>query len=110
MHTKEITAAEAKIRADAGAVLVDVRTSEEFAEVHAEGAKHLPLDSLSRESLLGIAPGPDAEILFICKSGGRSRHACEKMAQVGFTNLINVRGGTSAWLEAGLPSKTGPKN
>lgn len=107
MHVKEITVNEAKNRAEGGAFLVDVRTDAEYSEVHAQGAAHLPLDRLSREALLAIIPSPEAEVLFICKSGGRSRQACEKMAQVGFTNLVNVRGGTGAWLEAGLPSSSG---
>ena len=52
----------------------------------------------------------DSEPLYvICKSGGRSRQACEKFIKAGFTNVVNVEGGTTACIEAGLPVVRGKK-
>ena len=39
----------------------------------------------------------------ICRSGGRGRRACEAFQAAGFTNVVNVEGGTLAWQRAGLP-------
>ena len=45
----------------------------------------------------------------ICRSGGRGRQACEKFLQAGFSNVVNVEGGTTACVEAGLPVVRGRK-
>jgi rhodanese-related sulfurtransferase len=39
----------------------------------------------------------------ICRSGNRARQACEKLIAAGYTNVVNVEGGTQAWEQAGLP-------
>ena len=48
-------------------------------------------------------------LYFICKSGGRSAKAVEKMIAAGFTNVVSVDGGTDAWTAAGLPVERGKK-
>ena len=45
----------------------------------------------------------------ICRSGSRSTKACEAFVKAGFTNIVNVEGGTSAWDAAGLPVNRGQK-
>ena len=45
----------------------------------------------------------------ICQMGGRSKQACEKFHAAGFANVVNVEGGTAAWVEAGLPVVRGNK-
>ena len=45
----------------------------------------------------------------ICKSGGRGRQACEQLIAAGFSNVVNVDGGTQAWDAAGLPVMRGKK-
>ena len=84
--------------------LIDVRTPAEYAEVHAEGARLIPLDVLDPKAVMSDRNGSANEPLFvICKSGGRSAKAVEKFRAAGFTNVISVEGGTSAWEQAGLP-------
>ena len=84
--------------------LIDVRTPAEYAEVHAEGAKLFPLDVLDPKAVMSDRNGSSREPLFvICKTGGRSAKAVEKFRAAGFTNVISVEGGTSAWEQAGLP-------
>jgi hypothetical protein len=46
---------------------------------------------------------------FVCRSGGRSKSACEKMITAGITNVVSVDGGTSACETAGLPVVRGKK-
>ena len=48
-------------------------------------------------------------LYLICRSGGRGRQACEKFLAAGFTNIINVDGGTLACVECGLPLVRGQK-
>jgi rhodanese-related sulfurtransferase len=84
--------------------LIDVRTPVEFREVHARGAHNIPLDQLDPAAVMqarnGAAEGP---LYLICRAGGRGQQACEKFLQAGYTNVVNVAGGTQAWEAAGLP-------
>ncbi len=86
--------------------LIDVRTPAEFGAVHAKGAVNIPLDKLE-PSALAYCNGDPA--YFICKSGIRARKAMEKLAQSGFSNMIEVEGGTDAWVKARLPVQKGQK-
>jgi rhodanese-related sulfurtransferase len=45
----------------------------------------------------------------ICRSGSRGKQACEKFLAAGYTNIINVEGGTQAWDQSGLPVVRGKK-
>jgi rhodanese-related sulfurtransferase len=84
--------------------LIDVRTPAEYRQVHAEPARLVPLDALDPRAVLDARTGPKDEPLFmICHSGSRGRQACERFHAAGFTNVVNVEGGTLAWEQAGLP-------
>lgn len=90
--------------------LIDVRTPVEYREVHATPARNVPLDTLDPEALMGGRNGNAAEPLYvICKSGGRSTQACQKLIAAGHDNIVNVEGGTDAWVDAGLPVERGKK-
>lgn len=85
----------------AGAQLIDVRVPDEYAAVRAEGAVNIPLSEfVARTDEID----PERDIYLICKSGGRSAQAGEYLEQArGWDNVINVAGGTTAWVEQGLP-------
>jgi rhodanese-related sulfurtransferase len=84
--------------------LIDVRTPVEYAEVHAEGARLIPLDKLDPRAVMAAHNGSAGEPLYvICKSGARAAKAVEKFRAAGFDNVISVAGGTTAWADAGLP-------
>ena len=87
-------------------VFIDVRTSAEFKSIHAEGSVNLPMQTLDLDE---ITFAKENEIHVICQSGGRSIKVCQKLETAGFTNVVNVEGGTSAWHEAGLPVVEGNK-
>lgn len=90
--------------------LIDVRTPVEFREVHAAAARNLPLDRLDPATVMQSRNGHKVEPLYlICHSGSRGQQACEKFLSAGFTNVINVEGGTLAWAECGLPVVRGKK-
>lgn len=90
---------------DAGkvAMLIDVRSPEEFAGGHVPSAVNIPLDQLdSRKSELDAHKAD--ELYMICESGRRSFTASQKLARYGY-RPVNVDGGTSAWRDAGLPTE-----
>ena len=92
---------------DKFAVLIDVRNPDEYAEVHAEGAILIPLDSsefTTKVQEIAEKAGKDVPVYFICRSGRRSEKACESMINAGFTNVVNIEGGTLEWVKQNLPN------
>src|ERR1700678_1129603 len=69
-----------------------------------------PLSVLNRAELVRARNGSANEPLYvICQAGGRGQQACERIAKAGFTNVINIEGGTAACETAGLPLVRGKK-
>ncbi|MFM7200645.1 MAG: rhodanese-like domain-containing protein [Myxococcota bacterium] len=94
----DITALQQKLKEQPNLNLIDVRTPEEFASGHVQGARNIPLDQLeARLEEVGAAP-----LYLICRSGNRSRQAGQLLVARG-RSAINVEGGTSAWISAGNP-------
>jgi rhodanese-related sulfurtransferase len=90
--------------------LVDVRTPVEFRELHVANARNVPLDELDPVKLMQARNGSRQETLYvICRSGGRGKQACEKFLKAGFSNVVNIEGGTLACEQAGLPVVRGKK-
>lgn len=85
-----------------GASILDVRTPAEFASVHASIALNIPLDRLDPARLGKPFATENQPIYVICQSGARGQKACEKLSQSGHT-VVNIEGGTTAWIAAGLP-------
>jgi rhodanese-related sulfurtransferase len=88
--------------------LLDVRTPIEFREVHLAGAVNVPLDRLDPSAVMRERATGEP-VYVICRSGSRGRLACEKFLAAGFTNVVNVEGGTLACIECGLELVRGPK-
>ena len=84
--------------------LIDVRTPLEYRDSHVEYARNVPLDQLDPEAIMRARNGNSGEPLYVvCQLGGRSQKACEEFQKKGFTNVVNVEGGTQACAAAGLP-------
>lgn len=99
---------ELKRRIDSGehVQIIDVRSPAEFETAHIPGARNIPLQTLSAESL--AAEGlRDVPIAVACQGGSRSKQACELLAGAGFGKIVNVTGGTKGWRAAGLPTTIG---
>ena len=114
MPVQAVSPEDVRQRREAGrpVEIIDVRTPAEFGQVHAEGARSMPLDALDVNAVLrernGAAGG--AEPLYvICQSGARAARACEMFEAAGFTNVVSIAGGTSAWARAGLPVVRGAR-
>jgi rhodanese-related sulfurtransferase len=88
--------------------LIDVRTPVEYREVHVGFARNAPLDQLNATQLASGRNGSEP-LYVICRSGSRGKQACEKFLAAGYTNVVNVEGGTQAWDQAGLPVVRGQK-
>lgn len=88
--------------------LIDVRTPAEFREVHSTHARNVPLDSLDPHQVMA-GRASDRPLYVICLSGGRAAKACDAFQAAGYTNVVNVDGGTRAWDSAGLPVVRGKK-
>jgi len=95
----DVNTAHKKVTED-NAYLLDVRAPGEFASEHALGAQCVPLQDLTAHT--DEIPR-DRTVLVICQSGRRSEIAVTTLRSLGFNNVINVLGGTSAWQKAGLP-------
>ena len=90
--------------------LIDVRTPVEYREVHVQVAMNVPLDQLDPAALMQARSGSAKEPLYvICRSGSRGQQACEKFLKAGFSNVVNVEGGTMACVEADLPVVRGKR-
>ena len=82
--------------------LLDVRTPAEYGEAHVDGARNVPLDRLDAKAIVAERTGQPGTLYVVCKSGGRSRQACEKLLAAGLTAVASVEGGTAACETAGL--------
>lgn len=76
-------------------VILDVRTAQEFASGHIPGAVLLPNETIGTEDI-PLLPDQDQLILVYCRSGNRSKQAAEKLAQLGYTNIVEF-GGINSW-------------
>jgi len=82
----------------AGAMVVDVRTPEEFAEGHLTNAVNIPFEQVAEEfAKRGIAK--DAPVVLYCRSGRRSGIAIEALVAAGYTQTHNA-GGYQSLIEA----------
>lgn len=99
----DVKAVASQLQSLAAFDLIDVRTPGEYHSGHAAGARSFPLDRLDAKELMASRQAKaDEPIYIICKSGGRSRQACQKLVAAGVGNIVNVEGGTEAWKQAGL--------
>ena len=88
------------IETQKGLQVIDVRRPAEYESGHAPRAVTAPLAKL-REMLPTLGLNPDVPSAIICAGGYRSSAATSIAQQLGFTNLLNVTGGTNAWVKAG---------
>lgn len=73
-----------------GALIVDVRSGEEYASGHYQNAKNIPVDQV--ESRLKDFGSKDGKVVVYCRSGGRSSKAKAILEANGFKNIVNGGG------------------
>lgn len=82
--------------------ILDVRWEPEYASGHVPRALQAPLSTLS-QTIRNLSLDPAKPTAVICAGGFRSSAATSILQQNGFANLVNVTGGTTAWINAGHP-------
>ena len=97
MGYRQITQAEAReiMASDGSYIILDVRTLEEFDEVHIPGAICIPNEEIGTSEIPEL-PDKDQIILVYCRSGRRSKIASEKLVALGYTNVLEF-GGIIDW-------------
>jgi phage shock protein E len=92
--------------AEPGPVIVDVRTPEEFAAGHVDGAVNIDVESGSFGTEIAALP-KDTTYAVYCRSGRRSAVAADQMSGAGFTSIVNLDGGVADLQSAGAPIVAG---
>nr|QMU23994.1 high arsenic content 2 [Pteris vittata] len=99
---------------NAGHRYLDVRTAEEFASGHIEGAVNIPY---MYKAGLGLTKnvtfledvaekfGKDDEVVVGCQMGKRSQMAADELVAAGYTGITDMAGGYLAWRQSGMPTK-----
>ena len=92
---------------DESTVIIDVRTADEFASGHLDGAINIDVQEATFDTLVSELD-PDASYIVYCRSGNRSGAAIDRMTELGFTDLTNGGGVENASQLTGLAIITGP--
>ena len=97
----EVDPAQARELASNGAVLVDVRETEEFSAGHIPGAKHVPRGYLESR-IEGAVPDRSRHLILYCASGNRSAYAARTLVEdLGYEHVESMRGGITLWKDRG---------
>lgn len=83
------------IKGDSKAVLIDVRTPEEFRILRIPGSILIP-DYEIKDKIAGVVPDKDTTIIVYCRSGNRSRNAAKTLIEMGYTRVFDL-GGIIDW-------------
>lgn len=77
------------------AIILDVRTIDEYKSGHIKDAINIPNETISKD-VENVLTDKDATILVYCRSGNRSKQAAKKLARLGYTNVLEF-GGINTW-------------
>lgn len=92
MKNEEISIEELKNKILQGAILIDVRSNQEYKEGHLEGAINIP-DFEIKNRIQKEVPKKNQLVIVYCQYGGRSRKAIKIMRMMGYSNIYNLYGG-----------------
>jgi len=85
-----------------GALILDVRSAEEFAGGRIVDAKNIELDKLS-EQVESLKKWREKPVIVCCESGARSAQAAKLLKSLGFAQVANLQGGLASWRSDNLP-------
>jgi len=92
----------------APALVIDVRTPDEFADGHIPGAKNVDFLGDDFEKQIAALP-TDRPLIVHCAAGNRSSKAVAKLAATGkFAEILHLKSGFNGWKAAGKPVETKP--
>lgn len=84
--------------------LLDVRTPEEYSSGHIAGSVNLNIYDAGFKDAIGKLD-KSRPVMVYCKAGGRSASAASQLAEMGFKEIYDLKGGMLAWSNAGKPSE-----
>lgn len=85
-----------------GAVVLDVRSPDEYAASHLDGALNIPHDMISDE-IAAAVPDKSVQVILYCRSGRRAQTALKTMQDLGYENVLNLGGLEDAQEQLGRP-------
>lgn len=88
-----------------GALIIDVRTPEEYARGHIASSQLIPIDDLPQK-IADVVPDKNALVYVYCFSGSRSAPAVQLMLRTGYKNVYHMPSGLLAWRQKGFPLTT----
>jgi rhodanese-related sulfurtransferase len=94
---------------NAGALVVDVRGAEAYAAGHIIDSRHIQENELASQAD-SLKKYREKPVLLYCDSGGASAGAARLMKSLGFSQVVNLRGGLAAWKQENLPVVTETKS
>jgi len=86
------------------AVVIDVRTEEEFRSGHIVNAKNVTVANIEANKLSGIEKYKQRPVVIVCATGARSAGAGDKLVKAGFEQVCSLTNGMSGWATANLPT------
>jgi molybdopterin/thiamine biosynthesis adenylyltransferase/rhodanese-related sulfurtransferase len=99
---REVSTAEARALAGAGAVLLDVREPDEWSQGHVPGALYIPRGYLELQVEERVKD-KDQEVVVYCAGGTRSALGAKSLQDLGYTRVTSMQGGFAKWKESGFP-------
>jgi rhodanese-related sulfurtransferase len=87
---------------NSGAVLVDLRSSNQFKDGHIAGARNVPGDQLAADPK-ALEKFSGKTVVLYCDSGATTGAAQRTLARAGRTDVVGLRGGLAAWKQENLP-------
>ena len=75
-----------------GAILIDVRSKQEYNENNLKGSINIPEYWIMKQ-IKNVVQDKEKNIILYCSNGGRSRRAYDKLKKMGFVNVYNLYGG-----------------
>lgn len=99
-----ISPSEVRAQQAAGALLIDIRQSDEFRREHLPGAISLPLDALLNGAPIA-SQSPTQKVIFHCQSGKRTQQNADALVRAaGSAPVAILEGGLNSWKQANLPT------
>ena len=86
------------------AIIVDIRSEEEFKKGHIVNAKNITLSQIEKGTFPAIENNKQSPIIVVCESGTRSSSAAAKLVKAEFTQVTSLFSGMGGWKSANLPT------
>ncbi len=99
---KSVSPVEAVRLMNDGAVMVDVRSTNQYKDGHISGARSVPGDQIAAGAA-ALDKLKNRTVIVCCDSGATSGAAARKLTELGFATVYNLRGGLGAWRQDNLP-------